>query len=465
MTGFSVNQRILKIIQLTFLSFMLTVSLTLWNGTQPAFSQLPTFSENATNQSLDLPSGVSRYGEYEGATIRSPLDNQPLFEIASPTIFNRNDIPEGNLPVEVRAQEVNERLWRVFHRTTNADQTPVVSFKILNNRPVILISDDQTTRPIRLVTVTEPDADWHGETLEELAEEWKMTLQDEVVRVKELTQPNVIRHRIGQALQILLGLIVASIVIWLLRRLLSRRQQTLKARYQQQLEAIAKTEKAAKSETIASSDLLEGEEAEAREIADLQSQFLATMQHQFSTKRQLDVYKFLKWILFWIFILMWYLGIYRIMSIIPVLMRWSFYVLATPLALLTIWFGISLAIRISKSVIDRFMHSWKASPLLPFGEVQRIALRTTTIAEVLKGLVTFVLVVVGIIWTLSLFNIPTGSILAGGAVIGLAISFGSQSLVKDLVNGCLILLEDQYAVGDFIQVDDKDGRICLFSGR
>jgi small conductance mechanosensitive channel len=49
--------------------------------------------------------------------------------------------------------------------------------------------------------------------------------------------------------------------------------------------------------------------------------------------------------------------------------------------------------------------------------------------------------------------------LAGGAVIGLAISFGSQSLIKDLVNGCLILIEDQFAVGDVIQVRDKSGLV------
>lgn len=451
--------KVFRFVILSFLSFSLALGLTFLSGVHPAHSQFPNLPSNATNGSLDLPSNVKRYGEYEVANIYSPLDNKLLFEIASPTIFNRNDIPEGRLPVEIRAQEVNERLWRVFQRTVNANGTPDVSFKILNNRPVILISDDQTTRPIRLVTVTEPDADWNGKNLEELAEHWKTLLQDEVARFKELTQPKVIQQRIGQASQILLGLIVASIVIWLLYRLINRRQQTLKARYQKQLEAIAKTEKASKSETMVSSDPLEGEEAEAREIADLRSQLLEKVQHKFSTRRQLDVYKFLKWVLFWTFILMWYVGIYVIMSIIPILMRWSMYVLATPLALLVIWFGISLAIRVSKSLIDRFMHTWKASPILPFGEIQRIALRTATIAEALKGLVTFVLIIVGIIWTLSLFNIPTGSILAGSAVIGLAISFGSQSLVKDLVNGCLILLEDQYAVGDFIQVDDKDGLV------
>lgn len=44
-------------------------------------------------------------------------------------------------------------------------------------------------------------------------------------------------------------------------------------------------------------------------------------------------------------------------------------------------------------------------------------------------------------------------------MIGLAISFGSQSLIKDLVNSCLILIEDQFAVGDVIQIGDQGGLV------
>jgi moderate conductance mechanosensitive channel len=441
---------------LTILSFSLVLGLAIFGWSPAAQGQLlPT---DGGNNALNPPSNVSRHGEYETAPIRSPLDNSELLELTSPTILNRDKVPEGKLPVEIRAKEVSERLWRVFQRTINAKQTPTVTISTLNNHPILEVQDDQSTRPVRLVTVTEPDADFNGKALDELAAEWQKILQAEIDRFKQLTGPEVLLPRLGQAFLILLGLLMASAVILLLRRLLTRRQQALETREQQQLTAIAEAEKAQPSATT-QSEIIEGEETEAKEIANLRSQFLATLQHQFNVKRQLDVDKFLKWVLFWIFILMWYIGIARIISTVPLLMRWSLYVWATPLALLAIWFGISLAIRISKSLIDRLLHSWKINPLLPFQEAQRIALRTTTIAEASKGLVTFVLIVVGIVWTLGLFNIPTGSILAGGAVIGLAISFGSQSLVKDLVNGCLILIEDQFAVGDVIQIGDKGGLV------
>ncbi|MBD1858753.1 mechanosensitive ion channel family protein [Leptolyngbya sp. FACHB-1624] len=405
---------------------------------------------NSANSSFTLPDGVNRYGEYETAAIRSPLDSKVLFEVTSPTILNRDKVPDDKLPIEIRASEVNERLWRVLSRTIEAKQPPTVAISTLNKHLILQISDGQSTRPIRLVTVTEPDADFNGKPLDELAEEWKKILQAEMVRFKQMTAPEVLRQRIGQASQILLGLLVSSGVIWLLRRGLTHQQNLIETRYQQQLDALVE-EKAQQSEIP--------EETEAREIANLRSRFLATLQHQFSLKRQLDFNKFLKWALLWIFILMWYVGIAHILSIIPVLMRWGFYLWATPVALLVLWFGISLAIRISKSLIDRLMHSWKQSSLLPLGEAQRVVMRSTTIAEALKGLITFVLVMVGIIWTLDLFSVPTSSILAGGAVIGLAISFGSQSLIKDLVNGCLILVEDQFAVGDVIQIDQQSGLV------
>lgn len=441
-----------------FLIGVLTFSLCIgWNI--PAQSQIPSLPTAASNNPMQPPEGVSRVGEFEIAKVKSPLDNKILFEVASPTIWNRENVPEGRLPVETRAQEITDRLWRVIGRTIKAKETPIVSTAMLNNRLIIQISDDQTSRPVRLVTVTEPDADYNGKTLEELAQEWQKVIQEEIVRTKQLLSPEVLRERLWQATQILFGLLIASAVIWLWRRILSRREKTLEARYQKELEIAIAADKLKKFQDIAESETMEGEETEAREIADLRSSFLITMQQQFSVKRRLNFDKFLKWLLLWALILMWYIGIYFIVSQVPILMQLSVIFLATPFALLVIWFVISLAIRISKSLIDRFIHPWKINGAISLAEVQRIALRTKTIAGALKGLITFVLIIVGILWTLSLFDIPTGSILAGGAVIGLAVSFGSQSLIKDLVNGCLILMEDQFAIGDVIQIGDKSGLV------
>nr|WP_256438939.1 mechanosensitive ion channel family protein [Synechococcus sp. CCY 9618] len=140
-------------------------------------------------------------------------------------------------------------------------------------------------------------------------------------------------------------------------------------------------------------------------------------------------------------------------------MGWSPYVLTTPLFLLLLWFGVSAAIRVGQSLVERALDGWAGSPGLAGDAGQRQALRARTISGALKGLLTVVLVIMGVLLTLGLFSVPTYSILAGGAVIGLAVSLGSQNLVKDLVHGCLILLEDQYAIGDIIEVGGRTGLV------
>ena len=167
----------------------------------------------------------------------------------------------------------------------------------------------------------------------------------------------------------------------------------------------------------------------------------------------------------WLVILSWYFGLYAITTRLPILMRWSENILSQPLQLLGIWFLVSLLIQISRTVIHHSINAWKANPYINLGESQRKSLRLTTIATALKGFTAFVFILLGIALTLTLFNISTGSILAGGAVIGLAISFGTQNLIKDVVNGCLILLEDLFAVGDVIAINEMNGLVEGFNLR
>ena len=63
-------------------------------------------------QGSSVPKGVSRLGEYEVTWVKSPIDDQQLFEIASPTIFDRSNPPKGRIPVEIRAKAIEERLER-----------------------------------------------------------------------------------------------------------------------------------------------------------------------------------------------------------------------------------------------------------------------------------------------------------------------------------------------------------------
>ncbi|MFN6486628.1 MULTISPECIES: mechanosensitive ion channel family protein [unclassified Nostoc] len=455
---FLFNRFLHSIIRFVLVSVM-TIAIVLgWSAI--AHSQLPSSPTAASNNPYKPPKGVTRLGEYEIANVNSPLDKNLLFKVVSPTVFNRDQPPEGSLPVEVRAEEITQRLMRALDRANKAKQTPIISVATLNNRLILQLNDNQTSRSLRLVTVTEPDADYYGKTLEELAQEWKKILQAEVERIERLFSPKVLSQRVGQALQISIGLVLGSVVLWFLRRTLIRKQTVLQARYQEHIaEAKEAAVKRSQTETSANIQAIDTSESEAHTIADGRSQFLEIIQRQFTLKRQLGIYSFLTLLLFWAFILGWYIGIVVIMSRVPYLMRWWSEALARPLALLIIWFFTSIVIRIGKSLIDYITDVWTTHPSLPLSETQRITLRSATVSGALKGLITFVLITFGILRTLDIFNVPTSSILAGGAVIGIAISLGSQSLMKDLVNGCLILMEDQFAVGDVIEIGNKSGLV------
>ncbi len=73
------------------------------------------------------------------------------------------------------------------------------------------------------------------------------------------------------------------------------------------------------------------------------------------------------------------------------------------------------------------------------------------------GIVLIVLIVLFMI--LDALGINIGPLLAGAGVVGLAISFGAQSLVKDILSGLFILFENQFGVGDVIRIGTLSGRV------
>ena len=81
--------------------------------------------------------------------------------------------------------------------------------------------------------------------------------------------------------------------------------------------------------------------------------------------------------------------------------------------------------------------------------------RTQTLAKVASSAGIVVIWALVIIYTLSELGYPLGPLLAGVGVVGLAIGFGAQNLVRDVVSGFFVLLEDQYGVGDIIGVNQE----------
>src|SRR5688572_31291376 len=84
--------------------------------------------------------------------------------------------------------------------------------------------------------------------------------------------------------------------------------------------------------------------------------------------------------------------------------------------------------------------------------------RGHTVAQLVRSVGRAVVLVIAILLTIGQF-LPIGPILAAGGIFGLAISFGAQSLVKDVIAGFFILMENQFAVGDVIEAGGKSGTV------
>jgi small-conductance mechanosensitive channel len=82
--------------------------------------------------------------------------------------------------------------------------------------------------------------------------------------------------------------------------------------------------------------------------------------------------------------------------------------------------------------------------------------RGRTISQLLRSVGRVVILVIALLLTFNLF-IDIGPILAGAGILGLAVSFGAQSLVKDVISGFFILFENQFAIGDVVEAAGKSG--------
>ena len=79
--------------------------------------------------------------------------------------------------------------------------------------------------------------------------------------------------------------------------------------------------------------------------------------------------------------------------------------------------------------------------------------RTQTLTKVLSSAGVVIIWVLSIFYVLSELSFNLAPLLAGVGIVGLAVGFGAQNLVRDVVTGFFILLEDQYGVGDIVQIN------------
>jgi moderate conductance mechanosensitive channel len=85
--------------------------------------------------------------------------------------------------------------------------------------------------------------------------------------------------------------------------------------------------------------------------------------------------------------------------------------------------------------------------------------RADTLSAVVNWVLRTAILIVAIMMSLDAIGLQIGPMIAAAGIVGLAIGFGAQSLVQDVISGFFILLEDQVRVGDVVQLNDKGGLV------
>lgn len=97
--------------------------------------------------------------------------------------------------------------------------------------------------------------------------------------------------------------------------------------------------------------------------------------------------------------------------------------------------------------------------------VIRIEQRTETLRHIIRSICKAIIVLVLTLMISSELGFNIGPVLASAGIVGLAVGFGAQSLVKDVISGFFILFEDQFGVGDAVRIGDFTGTVERMSLR
>jgi moderate conductance mechanosensitive channel len=136
------------------------------------------------------------------------------------------------------------------------------------------------------------------------------------------------------------------------------------------------------------------------------------------------------------------------------------------LVLLVAWIATRILHRVIRRMVQRVRDQGSLSLLgtsarLPVSETAKLrrAQRAATLSSVLRNLVSILVWTIAVLIVLGEIGIDLGPLIAGAGIAGVALAFGTQSIVRDYLAGVFVVLEDQYGVGDEIDTGSATGTV------
>ena len=346
------------------------------------------------------------------------LDGRVIFRVAN----------TENFSAELRAQEIEQRLNQLA-KEYKPDELEV-SWETVGNQPVITVNGEQ------LFTVTAEDAELSGiSDLTARSEVLSQTIEDALQRYQIERESTFLGQQAYIAGAILLVMVLLSFAFSRIQRRIKRRRE--------------RTHQITTSMPI-------GELAESTSS----QQVVTALRHRVSHQQKLGVLEFQRWMCRLGQLLVWGGGLFTILGLFPYtrgLQPLTFSLLEIPFKITLTIFVLYGLIRFGNVLVDRVALKLQERATLASMQSQRLALRFSTFSQVIKSIIATFLITIGILSVLANLGINLAPLLAGAGIIGLALSLASQNVLKDVINGFLILTEDQYGVGDVIVVGDVAG--------
>jgi len=336
------------------------------------------------------------------------LDGRRLFQISA----NRTNFSERLQNIQRNLNQISQNYFQSPAQKLNVEVRPV------NERPVIQVNGEY------LMTVTAEDARLRQEDQKISADQIADLLRQELSTAKQerQTQYLITQGKIAAGLAVVVIVASGGIYYW------QRRSQ------KDSVNSIPLTSPTA--------------QPIANQLTQQQHQHIKEAKKRLFQLTQAGI---------------WGGGSYFILGLFPYTRPFQLLILTAaqfPLRLAVVGLGIYVAIRLSYALIDRFTSTLISSgALLTSDTSERLRLRVSTFSGVTKSIVTVIWVGVGILVALISLGIDIVPLLAGASLVGVAVSLASQNLIKDAINGFLIILEDQYALGDVINVGDVGGLV------
>jgi moderate conductance mechanosensitive channel len=400
-----------------------------------------------TASALALPAGVREEGPYLTAPIW--LDGVALFRIATPAT-----VTGDQMSVEARAQFIEAALAQLeaLHGTQADSGTlydpKTLRVKVQTDGPqaLLLAVDAHHPNALPILTVTAADAKYQSEPTSTLAQQWQSTLQTALVQGLVKRQPATLARNLRDLWHAAIVFALITVVLIVMLRALRKRETML-------IEQVEADERAIDE---AQSRREESEAASARH----RLRFMGLAIRAADPAMNLAIVRSTRGLMIWAIVLLWFGALVWALSLFPQTTPLGEIIFHRATRIAFTWIAAALLVRIVAIAVGQFARSYGTHTRGIRGEENaRRLLRVPTVAQTVVAIATFVVYFVAILTTLSLTGISTGSVLTIGGLVALAVSLAAQNLVRDFLNGFLVLTEDQYVVGDYVIIGSRSGLV------